>query len=343
MTTYTLALVADATRSFVKWALFSTIGADPNAEYVLVGADANLPNSRTITAGSGITLTDGGAGSTLTIAATSSGAGTGWYGDGSDGTATCDGSTAVAGMTLTGSTYVQTRDVYFSNLTINSGVTVLPSGYRSFVQNTLTCNGHYNVDGFAASGGTPGAGGGVDIQNNNATRLSGGRGGGSGSASLSTVANSMGGGGGGGSGAGSSVTAPPANLGSPRDIVNATNGYLVGMASSTGGTSTATSITLINGGNGGRGDGTPTSGGGGGGVAVLCARILTGSGTLSANGGAGGYSGPGSDGGGGGGGFFVLVTRTSTGWTGTGPTATGGAAGGGGHAGSSGNVVQLTA
>jgi hypothetical protein len=76
MPTYTLALVADATRSFVKWAAFSLIGADPNAEYVLVGADANLPNSRTITAGSGVTLTDGGAGSTLTIAATSSGTAT---------------------------------------------------------------------------------------------------------------------------------------------------------------------------------------------------------------------------------------------------------------------------
>lgn len=39
-----------------------------DASYVTVGASSNLDNERIITAGSGITLTDGGAGGTLTIA-----------------------------------------------------------------------------------------------------------------------------------------------------------------------------------------------------------------------------------------------------------------------------------
>jgi hypothetical protein len=64
---YTLALVADSTRSFVKWALFNTIGADTDATYVLESADAALPNSLVLTAGSGVTLTPGGG--LLTVAA----------------------------------------------------------------------------------------------------------------------------------------------------------------------------------------------------------------------------------------------------------------------------------
>ena len=44
------------------------------ASYITVGAERRLPNERVLTAGTGITLVDGGAGSTITIAASSPGA-----------------------------------------------------------------------------------------------------------------------------------------------------------------------------------------------------------------------------------------------------------------------------
>lgn len=44
-----------------------------NSEFLLNSADSSLPNARTITAGTGITITDGGAGADLTIAPTSGG------------------------------------------------------------------------------------------------------------------------------------------------------------------------------------------------------------------------------------------------------------------------------
>lgn len=45
-------------------------GAPTNAKYVVLGTDATLTDERVLTAGSNITITDGGAGSTVTIAAT---------------------------------------------------------------------------------------------------------------------------------------------------------------------------------------------------------------------------------------------------------------------------------
>jgi hypothetical protein len=50
-------------------------GAPTTAEYVVLSTNGSLSNERVLTAGSGITLTDGGAGSTITIAA-SGGSGT---------------------------------------------------------------------------------------------------------------------------------------------------------------------------------------------------------------------------------------------------------------------------
>ena len=83
------------------------------------------------------------------------------FGDGSDGTATCDGVTAVTGMSLVGSIYTMTRDVYFDNLTIDAGISVKPGGYRIFVKGILTVNG--TVDGSGEDGGDGGAG---SINNN---------------------------------------------------------------------------------------------------------------------------------------------------------------------------------
>lgn len=49
------------------------IGAPVNASYVVLANDANLTNERVLTAGSGITIVDGGANSTVTISAASGG------------------------------------------------------------------------------------------------------------------------------------------------------------------------------------------------------------------------------------------------------------------------------
>ena len=50
-------------------------GAPTNASYLVLGTNVTLTNERVLTAGTGITLTDGGAGGNLTIAASSSGGG----------------------------------------------------------------------------------------------------------------------------------------------------------------------------------------------------------------------------------------------------------------------------
>ena len=346
---YTLALVADASRQFVKWALFSTIGADPNATYVLQSADAALPNSFVATAGSGITLTP--AGGNLTIAATATAAPSWIYGDGSDGAATCDGSATPAGTSKSGSDYTLTRDVYWSSLAMSTGTTLKTAGFRAFVNGTGTLTGtaHIHADGFAAAGGAPGAGGGWDIQNavpGAGATLGGGRGGANGGSTLSTIINSMGGAGGAGdSGGPFGVTRPVTSLGSPHEIIAATRGWLAGVNSSSGGAVTAQGPTILVGGNGGGGGangGANGDGGGGGGVVVVCIKTLAGAGKISADGGAGQAGAP-NCGGGGGGGFVVWVTRDTTGWSGTVTAAGGAGSGNTSTAGSAGTVIGFTA
>jgi hypothetical protein len=81
------------------------------------------------------------------------------FGDGSDGAGVADGSTALAGASLAGSTYTLTRDVYYTNLTVSTGVTIKPSGYRIFGTGTLTLNGTASITGSGNSGGAGGTGG----------------------------------------------------------------------------------------------------------------------------------------------------------------------------------------
>lgn len=50
-------------------------GAPTNASYVVMGVNASLTNERVLTAGSGISITDGGANGPVTIAATGGGGG----------------------------------------------------------------------------------------------------------------------------------------------------------------------------------------------------------------------------------------------------------------------------
>jgi hypothetical protein len=51
----------------VRLAELGTVFAPVGAQYVTLATDANLTNERVLTGGSGIDLTDGGAGSTITL------------------------------------------------------------------------------------------------------------------------------------------------------------------------------------------------------------------------------------------------------------------------------------
>jgi hypothetical protein len=271
------------------------------------------------------------------------------YGDGSDGTATCDGTTSVAGMSISGGNYTLTRDVYFANLTTNVGVIVSPAGFRIFVSGTFTHNGRVSVDGVAGiittggSGGGGGQGGGHPATDGGGTgtRLRGGidqSGGGAGG----SPTNSFGGNGGASSfGTNGGTAAKPATgFGTPRDLFGALSATLFA--------SNNTSVQL-GGGAGGGGAGA-ANGGGGGGVMVVAASKLVGIGSFTANGGNGGanLAGPGTviGAGGAGGGMILLTTRDVSAWTGV-AQALGGngaatTAGTGGN-GTAGLVVTLSA
>ena len=99
------------------------------------------------------------------------------YGDGSDGVVTISATTTLS------------RDMYYSTLTVNSGVSLNTGGYKIFVSDTLTNNG------FIANNGTNGAAGTAGNGAASGT-LRGGANGGAGGA----VNSGLGGGGGGGGG-----------------------------------------------------------------------------------------------------------------------------------------------
>ena len=92
------------------------------------------------------------------------------YGDGSDGSGTLDGVSTVFGLVPAGNVYTMTRDMYFIDLTINTGVTLNPNGYRIFGTGTLTGIGTGKIarngltgatggNGSGAGNGSPGPGG----------------------------------------------------------------------------------------------------------------------------------------------------------------------------------------
>ena len=61
------------------------------------------------------------------------------YGHGADGDVTITGDTSLS------------EDMYYNNLTINSGATLNPNGFRVFVKNTLTLNGDLGIKETVAS------------------------------------------------------------------------------------------------------------------------------------------------------------------------------------------------
>ena len=240
-----------------------------------------------------------------------------------------DGSVAISG------TATLTRDMFYSNLTINAGAVLNTAGFRVFVRDTCTINngGIIQNNGAAASGSAAGAGA-------PAATLGGGGSGASGlvnsSVAGTNIVDALGGNGGqGGSGGAGGMATPVTSTNGGPDIVktfpNAIQGRQLAGGAIRGG---------AGGGSGGGGGGAAGGGGGGGGgVVMLAAHIITGSsGTVQAKGGNGGTGSPGG-GGGGGGGCVIIVTDLQP--TGISFTAPGGSGGGNGTAGAAGSVVVL--
>lgn len=85
--------------------------------------------------------------STLWAAPTASTPNTNWFGDGSDGDVVIAATTTL------------TRDMYYNNLTINTGVAVQTAGYAVYVKGTLTQVGTGYFNNKGSNGGNGGNGG----------------------------------------------------------------------------------------------------------------------------------------------------------------------------------------
>lgn len=254
------------------------------------------------------------------------------YGDGSDGSVTISSNTTL------------TRNMFYENLTVNSGVVLETAGFGIWVRTLLTLNGEISNSASGSSGALPstlvdrmGVGG-----SNGGTGSGGGGAAGSalpGGATRYGGAGGAGGAGAGGAGgaAGSSTAAADGLL---RFGVWAPN------------TSIMNGGTRIGGGTGG-GSGGPASsaaggnGGGGGGISAVKARRVEGTGAIRANGAAGANgTNPNTGGGGGGGGGASLLETGSTSHSITieangGAGGTGNGTGSNGTAGSTGKAIAI--
>jgi hypothetical protein len=217
------------------------------------------------------------------------------FGDGSDGVVTIAAPTTL------------TRAMFYEDLTVDPGITLITDGFPIFVRGTLT------NDGTIANNGADGAdnfGGGVGgVGGKGYYGVPGNVGGDAGfiPGSGNTTASTLGGDGGGAIG-GLAVASP---ILMPRSRELAVSGlYPTGF--------TGTPI-LINGGAGGQGNDTSSDpgegGGGGGGVVTALADILINNGVIEAKGGNTGnsFGVAGSFAGSGGGGLVILVYGSKSG------------------------------
>jgi hypothetical protein len=235
-----------------------------------------------------------------------------WYGDGSDGSQTFDGSTTILGLVPSGSAYTLNRDLVLASSTINNGVSIITNGYRIFCNGTLTNNGTIQWDG--ANGTTGGNGGAAQVAGSVANGTSGGNGatgtGGGGGPQGSNAIGGAGGNGGAGAspgGSGGTIAAPNAAFGSYRIFSVLTTGSFIDAADP---------LFPGAGGGGGGGDATNKGGGGGagGGFILICAYLFAGTGSIHANGGNAGngaVGGTNCGGGGGGGGGVIFIVSAS--------------------------------
>lgn len=296
------------------------------------------------------------------------------FGDGGDGAAVMDGVNTFDFASLDGSTYTLLRQVYFTDLTVNTNIILKPGPYSIFGTGTLTIQIDGLIDnsgtegGVGNSDGSPGipGGGGGSTPGGNITvgDLGDGGAGGSGGPGNVALAGDDGGntnngigiavirdnavvpsgnGGAGGNGfsgsggAGGTITASLAT--SFRKLTNnlisgATDGACVRLCGNPGGA----------GGGGGAGDAINTGaggggGGGGGGLIAIFFHTLDSLGTISANGGGGGGGASASAGnaggsGGGAGGAGGMIYMITDTVTNLGTITVDGADGGGGGLGS---------
>lgn len=272
-----------------------------------------------------------------------------YFGDGSDGAFTANGATAMPGATLSGSIYTLTRDVYFTDLTVNSGVTIDTHGYRIYCRGTLSGAGTISSNGLASTSRSAGTGGQPGSVSGGSIGGDGGLQNGAGTAAPAVGRGHGGIGGAGGAGGfagGAAPTSPLPPLGGIRRSLNE-------LVDAVWWNTTASAMQVIFGGGGGSGGGGSSAaagggGGGGGGIVIVAVRVLSGTLAFAAKGGAGGAAlGTNAGGGGGGGGGAIhLLYGNKLGWSGT--TDVSGGAGGlkngtgvNGVAGAAGNVIQL--
>ncbi len=323
------------------------------------GPDSQSLQTRDITVGNGVNeyqITDGGIYT---------------FGDGSDGAAVFDGVVSVGGFTLAGSTYTQTRDVYLTDASVSTGITIKPSGYRIFGTGTLNLIGtaliHRNGNaGADAVGVTGGAGGAALADGYLKGSLAGVAGGNTGGPPIAgsngnNTANSIGsngvaGGAGGnsdnqsGAAGGSAGTATASNV---KLIANSHLATLIDIGSTGAGVKFDNSASSGGGGGGASGSGGSGGSGGGsgtsGGIVAIYFRniIISSAASLTANGGKGGNgsngaatAGGGGGGGGGNGGQIILVYNSLVN-DGT-LTASGGAGGTQGTGGNASGIVGAT-
>lgn len=292
------------------------------------------------------------------------------YGGGSDGDVVLDGTNTYGFLSKSGSVYTMTRDVYFDDLTINSGSTLVQDGFIRYVNGTQSGSGTIkwggpNVGGNASTStaGTAATAGGTGRIRNLAGGVGGtGIGSGAGnpgaaglaataSPGVNGAAGGTGGASGGGGGAGGAAGA--ATISTKFGVLAFTT--LSGIDLNTNGATTAYQGSAGSGGGGsGGGSGSGTSGGGGGsgasgggilGIVNIWADTCTYNvvGGAGGNGGnASGISGGGAGGAGGSGGWVGTIYGTKTGtpvYTLTGGTGgTGGLGAGGNPAGATGST-----
>jgi len=258
-----------------------------------------------------------------------------FFGDGSDGSAVLDGINTFPWASLSGSTYTIIRQQNLINLTINSGITVIPNGYILIGTGTLSNagtidqSGKAGANGNAVSGASGGLPAGVNVNGISATDLldagTGQNGepqgtgtGGNGDSQQDTTfyppyGGTSGTGGNGGTGtAGSGGTGGTPILSSNQYYFKRVTSHFIGQGTSQVSAGSVYTIGCGNGGAsgaGGAGDGVNNgggggAGGGGGGVFAAFFNSIINSGTITVNGGAGGNGespGAGNCGGGGGG------------------------------------------
>ena len=250
----------------------------------------------------------------------------GFYGDGSDGSVTFDGSTVVLGITPSLNIYTLARDIFLNSSTINSGVSIITNGFRIFCKGTLSNNGTIQFNGNA---GTNTGIGGIALANTSSSLNSSSAGGasistagGAGNTGVGSIGTNAsisptfggtgqpGGAGGSAGGNGGNAVSLSSTLGSLRALPMAATGILFS------GTDAVQRVGAGTGGGGGGGDGVNKGGGGGsgGGIVLLCVYLFAGTGNIQALGGNGGNGTTSAincgGGGGGGGGLIIIISRS---------------------------------